>query len=159
MPDKVDSAYILVKHLKSVHDCFWAGVLLSLIGFALPWFWFARYGRDCYISGLTLVIDYGFLSWFSLIVASYVVLFLLGFDLLGLSLRRDGWVALLSLVATLGTLISISVAAADAGAAPALGIGLLIMLPGHALLLFGAFASWTLRAMHEVFGLPDKVSL
>jgi hypothetical protein len=87
------------------------------------------------------------------------VLFLLGFELLGQSLRRDGWVVFLSLVVTLGTLISVSIATADAGGEPTLGIGLLLMLPGHALLLFGAFASWTLRAVQEVFGLTDKASL
>jgi hypothetical protein len=62
MPDKADSVYVLVKHLKSVHDCFWAGVLLSLIGFALPWFWSASYGQARYASGLIFITDYGFLS-------------------------------------------------------------------------------------------------
>jgi hypothetical protein len=151
---------VFMEWLKAARAYFVGGAVLSLIGFALPWFKFDESAQWWY-GGFWLMVGEG-LPWLLLMFVGYGILVLAGSTLLKQGPQLAGVVAALSLTVALSGLVVVSLAMADAIEGVRTldrlvwNIGLLIMLPSHAVMVFGAFAVWVLRAVEESFGLIDE---
>ncbi len=128
------------------------GVIVSAVGFSLPWFKFGSQAEWWY-GGLQLMVYEG-LPGIVLIYIGYAILALAG---LLLRKQNDDFIAkavvILSLVIVLATLIVTSAAMADAVQSLRTldrlvwGVGLAVMLSGHALVLWGAWAAWVYQVL------------
>jgi peptidoglycan/LPS O-acetylase OafA/YrhL len=134
---------------------FLGGAGLALLDFALPWFRGGEYSSPIG-GGWNLLVEEG--RYFTVPVAiGYLALLLAGGTLLTRGPAAAGAGALLALFMTLVTLAVVGLAAIEY-AATALGrdrtliphLGLILLLPGQALLLGGAIAAWVANLQDEL---------
>ena len=146
----------LLGKITEARNYYFAGIVLSILGFSLPWFKFEVNAQWWY--GGWRLMEYEGLSWIVMIYVGYGMLVLTG----ALLHKQDDFVVkmavILSLIVILATFIIVSVAMADAVEGVRTldrlvwNVGLVVMLPGHALMLWGAFAVWVYQTMNASLG-------
>lgn len=139
--------YIFRVSLTGPQRHFLIGVVISLLGFALPWF---KSGWQWY-GGWTLKTWDDFAGIVILIFISYGLLLLGGIFLHRLFFMEYpnliGLGVVLSLTVVMAIFIVVSMAIADAISGIyrdglVWGIGIFVMLPGHAMMIWGALTIW-----------------
>lgn len=134
------------------------GAVLSLFGFAFPWFRVGT-GYDWWYGGWgMLTTNEPALWWIALIFLGYAILVLGGYFLVRAELAGAAVAAAIAIAVALATLIVVALAAADAVTDLGrvyrldLSLGLFAMLPGHGIMITAAFAGLVLqflRGLHE----------
>lgn len=143
--------------LGGLRGWFIAGTILSLLGFALPWFRISRSYEWWYGGWDMLTTNEPDLWWISLLFLGYVILLCAGFWLHRLEAISLGLLAALAVGVALGTLVVVALAAADAVNDQGrvyrldLHIGLFVMLPAHGLMVVAALAALVLQLVRELF--------
>ncbi len=142
---------------------FLAGAILSLLGFALPWFRVSRSYAWWYGGWGMLTTNEPALWWISFLFLGYAILVGAGFWLPRLDPLSLGLLAALAIGVALGTLVVVALAAADAVGAQGgvyrvdLTIGLFVMLPAHGLMIVAALAAVALQLVRELFQAEQRV--
>ncbi len=141
----VTTAAPLVAWLGPTRFAFLAGALLSLLGFALPWFRVSRGYAWWYGGWDLLTTNEPGLWWIAFLFLGYAILVVGGYWLLGQGAGEAALLAALAIATALGTLVVVALAAADAIQDLGrvynidLNLGLFLMLPGHGLMIAAAF--------------------
>ena len=139
-----------------VRPWFIGGTVLSLLGFALPWFRVSR-SYDWYYGGWSmLTTNEPGLWWISLLFLGYAIVLLAGFWLHRFDAISVGLLAALAIGVALGTLVVVALAAADAVQDQGrvyridLSIGLFLMLPAHGLMIVAVIAGFALQLLRDL---------
>lgn len=130
------------------------GTTLSFLGFASPWF---KWGDDArwWYSGWQLWRHEG-LSWIAILFVGYLALLGGGYWLPRRGTGTAGALAIAALALALGTLVVVGVSLADAidrirtMDRVVWNLGLVLMLPGHAMMVMGALTAWGLQILNDV---------
>ena len=142
----------LAAWLGTVRFAFLAGAILSLLGFATPWFRISRSYDWWYGGWAMLTTNEPGLWWIAFLFLGYAILLAGGYWLLGEGGGEALLLAALALATALGTLV-VALAAADAiqGQGRLYGVdlfffgGLFLMLPGHGLMIAAAFCGMVIH--------------
>lgn len=139
------------------------GTLLSLLGFALPWFRVSRSYRWWYGGWGLLTTNEPDLAWIGLIFFGYALVLLAAAFLPRFGLPETILLTALAIGVACGTLIVVALAAADAvndlGRVYRLdlNIGLLLLVTGHGAMIATAIAAIVVQAIGAVYPTPAPV--
>jgi hypothetical protein len=139
---------------------FLSGALLSLLGFALPWFRVSRSYSWWYGGWDMVTTNEPGLWWISFLFLGYAILVVGGYWLIGAGAGEAGMLAALAIATALGTLVVVALAAGDAIQAQGrvysidLNLGLFVMLPGHGVMIAAAFFGIVLHLIAEFVSPP-----
>lgn len=137
------------------------GTLLSCAGFALPWFRISRSYQWWYGGWHLLTTNEPDLLWIVFLFVGYLILLLAGYWLPRFDALSAGLLASLAVAVALGTLVVVALAAADAVQDQGrvyrldLHIGLLLMLPGHGLMIVSTLGGFVVQLVKEILPAPQ----